>query len=512
VFVVSLSSSLFSVSLNSRTRINELTFQLCPNYTEPFILQFFQDSDGSYAANIRLYDKDVLGPRPTNGTSAMKEREAKKSAANELAPGGGAASLFDFSGYSRVCSLIGPPEATLPKDRTKVEDPSIPGAGGARTTHSAWLMRLIEEIYDSRYAKDTADLKEKEGEESASSNETPIPFPTFVVEFITKRFGLRSLVDQHVWDLLYNTHKLRRDHTEVEVFARFLEEAYDPDDLLFFLYVRSVVQKELSYNFRSRWSELGRYGQSSSTPSINAPNNHGHLQMSIRDCSLVSRVVFGSESDPLYKTFMAMIERNMTGKKTAKSDSRTIDVNSFLHLAVVEYHETRPAEGAGGSTGSGNEEARLFREAAAAYDSRSGPQTGAPRPSPALLEALGETMHRSNEAYLDRAVAAASSLPREVQVQIRTEVQSQLESKVDAVLAAVITVGQGGDKNTAGAGPEVEELADKFSKLVAAGREDDASVSAFCNAVLSSQEISKTINPLVNLLVQYAQSRLDGSK
>ena len=26
-------------------------------------------------------------------------------------------------------------------------------------------MRLIEEIYDSRYAKDTADLKEKEGEE-----------------------------------------------------------------------------------------------------------------------------------------------------------------------------------------------------------------------------------------------------------------------------------------------------------------------------------------------------------
>jgi hypothetical protein len=122
-------------------------------------------------------------------------------------------------------------------------------------------------------------------------------------------------------------------------------------------------------------------------------------------------------------------------------------------------------------------------------------------------------MHRSNEAYLDRAVAAASSLPREVQVQIRTEVQSQLESKVDAVLAAVITVGQGGDKNTAGAGPEVEELAEKFSKLVAAGREDDASVTSFCNAVLSSQEISKTINPLVNLLVQYAQSRLkDGPK
>ena len=56
--------------------------------------------------------------------------------------------------------------------------------------------------------------------------------------------------------MLYNVHKLRRDHTEVEVFARFLEEAFDPDDLLVFLYVRSVVQKELSYNFRGRWSAI----------------------------------------------------------------------------------------------------------------------------------------------------------------------------------------------------------------------------------------------------------------
>ena len=50
-------------------------------------------------------------------------------------------------------------------------------------------------------------------------------------------------MDQHAWDLLYNVHALRATHLEVELFARFLEEYYDPDDLLFFLYVRSVVQK-----------------------------------------------------------------------------------------------------------------------------------------------------------------------------------------------------------------------------------------------------------------------------
>ena len=344
--------------------------------------------------------------------------------------------------------------------------------------------------------------------------------------------------------MLYNVHKLRRDHTEVEVFARFLEEAFDPDDLLFFLYVRSVVQKELSYNFRGRWSEMGRYaaptpgggaGAAAASPASAAAagavdargggaSYPGSLQMSFRDCSLVSRVVFGSESDPLFKTFIAMIERNMVGKKTAKADNRRIDVSSFLHLAVVEYHETRPAEeggggagspaqsGGGGSGGGGDAESRLFREAAAAYDARSAAAAGSaaagPRPSPALLEALGECMHRSNEAYLDRAVGGpgAQALPREVQSQIRVEVQLQLESKVDAVLAAVITLTQGGT-SAASAGAEVEALAAKFSKLVQGGG-DEASVSAFCAAVLASSDVTKTITPLVNLLVEYAASKL----
>ena len=126
----------------------------------------------------------------------LQEAKAARAAGAELAAGGGAAALFDFSGYSRFCSLIGPPEATRPKDRTKVEDHT--GKGGERTSHSAWLMRLIEEVYDARYAKDTNDLKEVEGGAGAAAgaDAAQSPFPNFVVEFFTKRFGLRSLIDQ----------------------------------------------------------------------------------------------------------------------------------------------------------------------------------------------------------------------------------------------------------------------------------------------------------------------------
>jgi len=383
-------------------------------------------------------------------------------------------------------------------------------------------MRYIEEIYDTRYAKDTQELKEGEEEGSGDGSNAPTPFPTFVVEFFTKRYGLRSLIDQSCWDLLYNIHRFRKENIEVEVFARFLEEMYDPDDLLFFLYVRSVVAKELNYNFRARWSEMGR----SAVPS-SPSKTHGNealppgtsLSLSFRDCSLVSRVVFGSEADALYKTFMTMIERHMAGKKGTKTDGRRIDVGAFLHLAVVEYHETRPAEETNGGAND-NDADRLYREAAAAYDDRirtdssanfdasnAGNNSAGPRPSSALLEAIGEAMHRANETYLDNALRAASSLPKEVQAQIRTEVSSQLESKVDSVLSAAITVSQSG--NSSG-NAEVDSLATKFTQLITNGvtNGNDKSINSFCDNALNTSEIKKTVEPLVNLLVQYATSRL----
>ena len=39
-----------------------------------------------------------------------------------------------------------------------------------------------------------------------------------------------------------------------------------------------------------------------------------------------------------------MIDRHVRGRKLGKNDSRRIEVYQFLHVALVGYHETRPAE------------------------------------------------------------------------------------------------------------------------------------------------------------------------
>jgi hypothetical protein len=213
-----------------------------------------------------------------------------------------ARSLFDYSCYPKFSSLVTLRDSLRPRRR-----------------HYAWLMKMIEEIYDDRYDHDTADLRNAE-RHARLGTDSKIPeentdrlsniFPVFVVDFLSKRFGLRSLVDQHAWDLLYNVHALRSSHLEVELFARFLEEYYDPDDLLFFLYVRSVVQKELVVNFVNRWTSASRGRERIPKPVL----------LNYRECQIVARIVFGSEQDPLYVSFMGMVDRHVSFWVTARCE------------------------------------------------------------------------------------------------------------------------------------------------------------------------------------------------
>lgn len=123
-------------------------------------------------------------------------------------------------------------------------------------------------------------------------------------------------------------------------------------------------------------------------------------------------------------------------------------------------------------------------------------------------------MHRANESYLDAVLAPASTLPREVQAQIRAEVQAQLEGKLDVILATVIRAAQSGSV-TGSDGKDA--LVAHFARVmaVAAGEAPatpETSVDAFCEQVLRHGEVLDTVNPLVSLLVTYATSRLqDGT-
>ena len=71
----------------------------------------------------------------------------------------------------------------------------------------------------------------------------------FTLDHLAKKYGLRQLVEQNIWELVLNTAAYRKESLAVEIFGRFIQERYDADDLLFFLWVvlgesRGLVQHQ----------------------------------------------------------------------------------------------------------------------------------------------------------------------------------------------------------------------------------------------------------------------------
>lgn len=194
-------------------------------------------------------------------------------------------------------------------------------------------------------------------------------FPIFVVRNIGTLVGLRTICDQTCWDLLFNITVHRQDNLEVELFARFLQEFYDQDELLFFLYVKSVIGRVLRINFKTRW--LSNLNYSCSNHSLNSRLNsftgaNKNIWMSLKECTQVARVVYGysrsedsgslqgSQSysqmsdgaDRKYRDFIQLLMPHLVGQvqrsgPSTYSDTRRIDIFEYLHLSVEHFRMTK---------------------------------------------------------------------------------------------------------------------------------------------------------------------------
>ena len=180
---------------------------------------------------------------------------------------------FDYSSYSQIAKLLLPSNGTAFTYKPKRRPLS-------------WVMRLIHEVYDVRYARDTAnmtadDMGKEESSRAQYNAELEKSFPIFIVDLFSKKYGLKSLVDSTLWDLLLSIDLLRIDYennSDVEIFARFIEMKYDSDELLYYCYVRSLTQSVLNTHFKVHWAGP-----------LNDPSSIGIDRRNTRECTYIAR-------------------------------------------------------------------------------------------------------------------------------------------------------------------------------------------------------------------------------
>lgn len=119
---------------------------------------------------------------------------------------------------------------------------------------STWLMRLIEDIYNSLSECFNAAhiIASSSPARSSTALTNKLVMPYLAQRFVHHSLGLRELADQECLDLILNVEYRREQFPEVAMFSLFLRELLDEDRLLFFLWVRKTLQQDLDVSLASK--------------------------------------------------------------------------------------------------------------------------------------------------------------------------------------------------------------------------------------------------------------------
>lgn len=292
-------------------------------------VQFLQDPNGSgsFVATVRVTppEGEASALKPTSQGPDTNDAFKKTAIGSKIGTGVPVdahvvAPQLLVRRYKRFCAALLPPSA-VPKLRRLGQ-----------------LLQLLDEVYDARFVRDTKRVRNQQAETLGSAVEAPMSFPDFVVDFASKKYGLRKLVNQSCWDLAESVDQLRSEHLAVELFGRFLDEAYDLSDLLFFLFARSVVRREVT-------THTPRGKQAVASGKV-------PFELDARQCVNITRVILGGEQLELQDILLRRLDAEML-RLRASGPEPVLDVNMFLGIATAEYHKMRGGTDVGPLPGGG---------------------------------------------------------------------------------------------------------------------------------------------------------------
>ena len=120
----------------------------------------------------------------------------------------------------------------------------------------------------------------------------------------------------------------KKQTIESDLFARFLSEKYDTRDLVFFLYVRCLLEKELGIKFSA-------YGKVDVTKTTDARK----LNLTMKTCRKISQIFFEQDQNEL-ELFLETVNDKITQNQREKGDKK-IRCTEFLILLLDEFHASK---------------------------------------------------------------------------------------------------------------------------------------------------------------------------
>ena len=260
---------------------------------------FVREPLGTYIAEIEIIDEDKTKKdeelfKPNNNLRQSTFRTTKKD--------------YDTI-YSKLIKVINPSTAIK----------------GTKMNINV-IRYMIQEIYGLKFYKDTQALFN-------NSNEEPEDFPQFVGNFLINKFSKKETLDKKSVDFMLSLDYYGRNHKDIKIFQQFLTEEYDADDLIFYLFIRSNIEKTLKVSFVDKAKE------NLNQNILYDEEGDDDILVPFDKCKTLSKAIFGTEKE-LQKSFMRNVEQ-LFDTPAADKKNKTLKANSILNMELRNYHESR---------------------------------------------------------------------------------------------------------------------------------------------------------------------------
>ncbi|KRX04614.1 hypothetical protein PPERSA_04429 [Pseudocohnilembus persalinus] len=205
-----------------------------------------------------------------------------------------------------------------------------------------WLLKQINEIFNQQFQKEVAHLASVQ--QSIKKKIIPFSnFPTFVFNYFYHQMsGLSLKVEEMCANLLVTLNFYEEKLKYAEIFSQFLKEEYDKDDLVYMLFIRTVVQKVLIKDFYMEQASQNKLDQV-------------YLN-SQKICKILNQIFGNGQQDKIHHALsliqpqmqiqfdqkLARLQQNQSNGNQSQQDNDQQTLNltkNFINISVNEQNQ-----------------------------------------------------------------------------------------------------------------------------------------------------------------------------
>ena len=187
----------------------------------------------------------------------------------------------------------------------------------------------IEELYTVLFHQFCTILRSKK---NLLSND--VSFSKNVFEFYEDKFKKKQLIDQNCMNLVNSVNYYKTEYDDIRIFSNFLDEQFNFEDIMFFLFLRANIEKELKILFIEKAKDETKIQHMEDKENI-----FMDLYLNINQIKNIIFNVFNNDDEILFNQVILKIQKFFDHKNHIQSNVFFIVLTDDFHISRNNYEE-----------------------------------------------------------------------------------------------------------------------------------------------------------------------------